>query len=509
MNVLADLCRVYTPTTGTGTLAVGAPITGYLDFDHAGVADGAVISYGIADVGQSETGAGTYNATAKTLTRSVYRSTGAGNNTPIALSGSAQVFITALSVDFPGPPGPQGATGAAGPAGPPGPTGAIGAAGATGPAGPTGATGAQGPQGVPGTGSVTSITAGTGLTGGTITTSGTVALSVPVSIANGGTNATTAAAALTNLNGLPLTGGTLSGPGNLTVGGTLNVTGNVTQASNYHYFVNGTGAINSTGGPFIYADANFMGFHVGSGNGGFLFQNSSGSNIAEIDSAGFYYSNGIHCLDASGNYVFLRDQSGNQAVICGGSADPTNYYRNTTHTFQSIGGSTSYVTVAATQITIGVGVNMQLGNGYKIIGAGGYFQLLNGGGTTIFQVNTDNTTWNQDGTWHALSDPRVKINLGRFARSLSDIIALDPILFRYNGKGGSIADDETVSRAGLDALATQSSFPELVNSTLGIIDGVESEVLGITTGPLLYAMINAFREVAGRLAAVEAILDGR
>lgn len=40
-----------------------------------------------------------------------------------------------------------------------------------------------------GSGSVTSITAGTGLTGGTITTSGTIGLATPVSVANGGTGA--------------------------------------------------------------------------------------------------------------------------------------------------------------------------------------------------------------------------------------------------------------------------------------------------------------------------------
>ena len=34
---------------------------------------------------------------------------------------------------------------------------------------------------------VTSITAGAGLTGGTITTSGTIALSIPVSVSDGGT----------------------------------------------------------------------------------------------------------------------------------------------------------------------------------------------------------------------------------------------------------------------------------------------------------------------------------
>jgi hypothetical protein len=63
----------------------------------------------------------------------------------------------------------------------------------------------------PGTGTVTSITAGTGLTGGTITTSGTLGLSVPVAIANGGTNATSAAAALTNLGGAPIASPSFTG----------------------------------------------------------------------------------------------------------------------------------------------------------------------------------------------------------------------------------------------------------------------------------------------------------
>lgn len=43
-----------------------------------------------------------------------------------------------------------------------------------------------------GSGTVTSITAGSGLTGGTITTSGTVALAIPVTPADGGTGSTTA-----------------------------------------------------------------------------------------------------------------------------------------------------------------------------------------------------------------------------------------------------------------------------------------------------------------------------
>lgn len=69
-------------------------------------------------------------------------------------------------------------------------------------------------------GTVTSITAGTGLTGGAITTSGTIALSVPVSVANGGTGATTTAGA----PWLPLAGGQLN-PGGLLVGAAGSVPG--------------------------------------------------------------------------------------------------------------------------------------------------------------------------------------------------------------------------------------------------------------------------------------------
>lgn len=54
-----------------------------------------------------------------------------------------------------------------------------------------------------GSGSVTSVIAGTGLTGGTITVSGTIGLSVPVSLANGGTGATTAQQARTNIQAAP------------------------------------------------------------------------------------------------------------------------------------------------------------------------------------------------------------------------------------------------------------------------------------------------------------------
>ncbi len=60
-------------------------------------------------------------------------------------------------------------------------------------------------------GTVTSITAGTGLSGGTIIGSGTISLNIPVSITNGGTGASTASEARANLiNCLPIGGASSS-----------------------------------------------------------------------------------------------------------------------------------------------------------------------------------------------------------------------------------------------------------------------------------------------------------
>lgn len=96
---LADLVAVSTATVGNGTIALGAALPGFRSFGASGLADGATVSYAIEDGVQRETGRGVYSAGAGTLTRGLEASsTGA----LLVLSGSAKVFVTALTKDFPG-----------------------------------------------------------------------------------------------------------------------------------------------------------------------------------------------------------------------------------------------------------------------------------------------------------------------------------------------------------------------------------------------------------------------
>jgi hypothetical protein len=87
--------RMTTATAGTGTIALGAAVSGYLTFALAGVANGDSVFYGIKDGANSEWGFGTYTASGTTLTRNVISST--NSNAPISLSGAAEVYITALA----------------------------------------------------------------------------------------------------------------------------------------------------------------------------------------------------------------------------------------------------------------------------------------------------------------------------------------------------------------------------------------------------------------------------
>lgn len=98
MAILANLARMSTATTGTGTITLGSAVSGFLSFASAGVTDGQTITYAIRDGASSEIGRGVYTASGTTLTRSVLKSTNSG--AAISLSGTAQVFITPSAEDF-------------------------------------------------------------------------------------------------------------------------------------------------------------------------------------------------------------------------------------------------------------------------------------------------------------------------------------------------------------------------------------------------------------------------
>ena len=98
---LYDLVKMTTVTTGTGVVTLGSAVGGFRTFATAGVPDGALVRYAIADPGlaptQRESGTGVYTASGTTLTRVLGNSS---TGTLLNLSGAAHVAITAMAEDI-------------------------------------------------------------------------------------------------------------------------------------------------------------------------------------------------------------------------------------------------------------------------------------------------------------------------------------------------------------------------------------------------------------------------
>jgi hypothetical protein len=83
---------------------------------------------------------------------------------------------------------------------------------------------------------------------------------------------------------------------------------------------------------------------------------------------------------------------------------------------------------------------------------------------------------------------------------LAEVMRLRPVAYQFNGKGGTVRDGR--QHVGLVADEAQRVMPEMVGSDGGQLDGRAIKTLDATA--LVYALVNAVRELADRITALEA-----
>jgi hypothetical protein len=144
--------------------------------------------------------------------------------------------------------------------------------------------------------------------------------------------------------------------------------------------------------------------------------------------------------------------------------------------------------------------------------SGGHSINIRGDGYVIASFNAAKPG---GGPWVDVnSDARVKDIHGPYEIGLAEVIALKPT--RYEFKGNEVTGDDPdapsshagvlgIEYVGLIAQEVETVFPGMVRMTKGFIDGEPVDDLrSLDTGPLIYALVNAVKELSARVTELEA-----
>lgn len=288
--------------------------------------------------------------------------------------------------------------------------------------------------------------------------------------------ATTAfvAAALVGLPYLPIAGGALTG--NLSIASAATVNLNlIKSASGQQSVVSGS-----------------------TGAGGTRWQMALGDTTAESGS------------NAGSNFLISRFSDAGAAL---GPALTINR-ANGIATFASgiVGTTASFSGTIANAVNGLFYWNSSLGTVVQNVNVNTYTQLDNGG-NFAYVGGTGQAIKTGGGAWTAASDERIKTVEGDYEVGLAEVLGMHPVEFTYRGndsatEGGpspnAFAAERGTVFVGFIAQELEELCPGMVTKSAGYIDGQPVDDLrNIDVSNLVYALVNAVKTLAARVAALE------
>lgn len=159
---------------------------------------------------------------------------------------------------------------------------------------------------------------------------------------------------------------------------------------------------------------------------------------------------------------------------------------------------------------------------YDVTALNNYFAITVGLGTVVnyaFYVNGQGYKPG-GGAWGDSSDARIKTVSGDYGHGLAEILQLQPVIYRFKGNdsreqpsGNTVpypnsphfqAAKDNRRFVGLVAQDLEITMPEMVTRVAGHIDGkAVADLRNLDSTPLIFALVNAVKELAGRLSALE------
>jgi hypothetical protein len=136
---------------------------------------------------------------------------------------------------------------------------------------------------------------------------------------------------------------------------------------------------------------------------------------------------------------------------------------------------------------------------------------ISSGGSTLTLDNTANFTFSGSGNaykpgggaWAALSDARIKTEIGDYSFGLEQVLQLRPVEYRYKGNDGE-AHPTDKQHVGLIAQEAEQVMPGMVTLCEGTIDGeAVSDLRRLDTSELIFALVNSVKELTARIRVLE------
>lgn len=225
--------------------------------------------------------------------------------------------------------------------------------------------------------------------------------------------------------------------------------------------------------PAIYGFNNVAGMGVKG-------ESSSGTGIYGLSATG----NGVNGQSSSNSGVFAVSNSGFGLAALSTSNNAINAASNQVDGIIGTGGSSSGAA--------GVHGRSNGVNGFSLFGSGDMKIVA-------FGSQTGTATKPGGGSWIAPSDSRIKKDVTPFSAGLTELAAVRPVRYKYNGLGGT--RDDGKEYIGVIAQDLEKVMPNMVRSQkakLRPTDTKEIDLKEVDPNAFTYALINSVNQLAAR-----------